>query len=85
MKEKLRKFGSMAIIGLLVFSGCLDFGSDEAIGDNLNPTVEVKVISVKPLLIWVLRYSLRQRLKMRMEVSNHTVGILVMVVQEPIP
>ena len=45
MKEKLRKFGSMAIIGLLVFSGCLDFGSDEAIGDNLNPTVEVKVIS----------------------------------------
>jgi len=45
MKEKLRKFGSMAIIGLLVFSGCLDLGSEEAIGDNLNPQADVNVTS----------------------------------------
>ena len=45
MKEKLRKSGSLAIIGLLLFSGCLDLGSEEAIGDNLNPQADVNVAS----------------------------------------
>ena len=45
MKEKLRKSGSLAIIGLLLFSGCLDLGSEEAIGDNLNPQADVNVTS----------------------------------------
>ena len=45
MKEKLRKSGSLAIIGLLLFSGCLGLGSEEAIGDNLNPQAVLTVVS----------------------------------------
>ena len=45
MKEKLRKSGSLAIIGLLLFSGCLGLGSEEAIGDNLNPQAVLEVVS----------------------------------------
>ena len=44
MKEKLRKSGSLAIIGLLLFSGCLGLGSEEAIGDNLNPQAVLEVV-----------------------------------------
>ncbi len=45
MKEKLRKSGSLVIIGLLLFSGCLGLGSEEAIGDNLNPQAVLTVVS----------------------------------------
>jgi len=43
MKEKLRKISSFAIVGILLFSGCL--GSEEAIGNNLNPQAVVDVVS----------------------------------------
>jgi PKD repeat protein len=45
MKEKLRKSGSLVIIGLLLFSGCLGLGSEEAIGDNLNPQAVLEVVA----------------------------------------
>ena len=43
MKKRLRKFSSLAIIALLLLSGCLD--SQEAIGSNLNPVAVVDVVS----------------------------------------
>ncbi len=43
MKEKLRKISSFAIVGILLFSGCL--GSEEAIGSNLNPQAVIEVTS----------------------------------------
>tara|TARA_B100002052_G_scaffold107981_1_gene99482 strand:- start:598 stop:2973 length:2376 start_codon:yes stop_codon:yes gene_type:complete len=43
MKEKFRKFSSFAIIGILMFSGCLGIGTEEAIGTNSNPQAVVEV------------------------------------------
>ena len=43
MKNQVQKICSMAIVGLLMFSGCLD--TEEAIGKNLNPTAVVDVVS----------------------------------------
>ena len=43
MKNQVQKICSMAIVGLLMFSGCLD--TEEAIGKNLNPTAVVEVVS----------------------------------------
>ena len=43
MKNQVQKICSMAIVGLLMFSGFLD--SEEAIGKNLNPTAVVDVVS----------------------------------------
>ena len=46
MKKRFGKFSSLAIIGLLMFTGCLDiFDSGDAIGSNYNPTAIVKVVS----------------------------------------
>ena len=42
MKNQVQKICSMAIVGLLMFSGCLD--TEEAI-ENLNPTAVVDVVS----------------------------------------
>ena len=46
MKKRFGKFSSLAIVGLLMFTGCLDiFGSGDVIGNNLNPTAKVDVVS----------------------------------------
>ena len=44
MKENMNKFSSLAIVGLLMLSGCLGIGDDGVIGDNLNPQA-VAVVS----------------------------------------
>ena len=41
MKNQIQKICSMAIVGLLMFSGCID--TDEAIGTNINPSAVVDV------------------------------------------
>ena len=44
MKKEFRKYSSLAIVGLLLFTGCLDmFGTDDVIGNNLNPVAVVNV------------------------------------------
>ena len=44
MKKAFRKYSSLAIVGLLLFTGCLDiFGTDDVIGNNLNPVAVVNV------------------------------------------
>ena len=43
MKNQVQKICSMAIVGLLMFSGCID--TEEAIGTNINPTAVVDVVS----------------------------------------
>ena len=46
MKETLGKFSSLAVVGLLLFTGCLDlFGSGDVIGSNYNPNAVVNVVS----------------------------------------
>ena len=46
MKKRFGKFSSLAIVGLLMFTGCLDIiGSGDVIGNNLNPTAKVNVVS----------------------------------------
>ena len=45
MEKKINKISSMAIVGLLIFSGCLGFGDDGQIGENFNPTAVVDVAS----------------------------------------
>ena len=46
MKKRFGKFSSLAIVGLLMFTGCLDiFGSGDVIGNNLSPTAKVDVVS----------------------------------------
>ena len=45
MKKRFGKFSSLAIVGLLMFTGCLDIlDSGDAIGSNYNPTAIVKVV-----------------------------------------
>ena len=60
MKEKFRKFSSFAIIGILMFSGCLGIGTEEAIGTNSNPQAVVEVtaliaICLASLLVAILK------------------------------
>ena len=43
MKNQIQKICSMAIVGLLMFSGCID--TEEAIGTNINPTAVVDVVT----------------------------------------
>ena len=43
MKNEIQKICSMAIVGLLMFSGCLN--TEEALGKNINPTAVVDVNS----------------------------------------
>ena len=43
MKNQIQKICSMAIVGLLMFSGCID--TDEAIGTNINPSAVVDVVT----------------------------------------
>ena len=43
MKNQTQKICSMALVGLLMFSGCID--TEEAIGTNLNPTAVVDVVT----------------------------------------
>jgi peptide/nickel transport system substrate-binding protein len=50
MKENMNKFSSLAIVGLLILSGCLGIGDDGVIGDNLNPQVVVAVTSGQNVL-----------------------------------
>ena len=51
MKKRFGKFSSLAIVGLLMFTGCLDiFGSGDVIGSNLNPTAKVDVVSGKKVV-----------------------------------
>ena len=46
MKERFGKFSSLAVIGLLLFTGCLDiFDSEDVIGNNLNPVAVANVVS----------------------------------------
>ena len=46
MKKRFGKFSSLAIVGLLMFTGCLDlFGSGDVIGSNYNPSAVVNVDS----------------------------------------
>ncbi len=46
MKEMFGKFSSLAVVGLLLFTGCLDlFGSGDVIGSNYNPNAVVNVVS----------------------------------------
>ena len=46
MKKIFGKFSSLAIVGLLLFTGCLDIlGGEEALGSNLNPVAVVTVVS----------------------------------------
>ena len=46
MKKRFGKFSSLAIVGLLMFTGCLDlFGSDDVIGSNYSPSAVVSVFS----------------------------------------
>ena len=45
MKKKINKISSMAIVGLLIFSGCLGFGDDGVTGDNLTPQAVVTITS----------------------------------------
>ena len=46
MKKIFGKFSSLAIVGLLLFTGCLDIlGSEESLGYNLNPVAVVTVLS----------------------------------------
>ena len=46
MKKRFGKLSSLAIVGLLMFTGCLDiFGSDDVIGSNYNPSAVVNVVS----------------------------------------
>ena len=46
MKKRFGKFSSLAIVGLLLFTGCLDiFGSGDVIGSNYNPSAVVTVVS----------------------------------------
>ena len=50
MKENMNKFSSLAIVGLLILSGCLGIGDDGVIGDNLNPQAVVAVTSGQNVL-----------------------------------
>ena len=44
MKKRFGKLSSLAIVGLLMFTGCLDLvGSGDVIGSNYNPSAVVKV------------------------------------------
>ena len=46
MKKIFGKFSSLAIVGLLLFTGCLDIlGTEEVLGSNLNPVAVVSVVS----------------------------------------
>ena len=46
MKKRFGKISSLAIVGLLMFTGCLDlFGSDDVIGSNYSPSAVVSVFS----------------------------------------
>jgi len=46
MKKRFGKLSSLAIVGLLMFTGCLDiFGSDDVIGNNYAPSAVVNVVS----------------------------------------
>ena len=46
MKKRFGKISSLAIVGLLMFTGCLDlFGSDDVIGSNYSPSAVVTVFS----------------------------------------
>ena len=57
MKKRFGKFSSLAIIGLLMFTGCLDIlDSGDAIGSNYNPTAGY--IAVFILFIFMLLMSL---------------------------
>ena len=42
MKNQVQKICSMAIVGLLMFSGCIN--TEEAIGTNINPTAVVDIL-----------------------------------------
>ncbi len=51
MKKISGKFSSLAIVGLLMFTGCLDIlGSENAIGNNYSPDAEVSVLSGKTVV-----------------------------------
>ena len=43
MKNQIQKISSLAIVGLLMFSGCLD--TEDAMGDNQNPTAVVDIVT----------------------------------------
>ena len=46
MKKRFGKLSSLAIVALLMFTGCLDlFGSGDVIGSNYNPSAVVNVVS----------------------------------------
>ena len=48
MKKNFGKFSSLAIVGLLLFTGCLDIlGTEEVLGSNLNPVAVVNVVGPK--------------------------------------
>ena len=50
MKTKINRISSVAIVGLLIFSGCLGIGNDAAIGNNLNPQAVVSIPSDQKVL-----------------------------------
>ena len=46
MKKTFSPFSSLVVVGLLLFTGCLDiFGTEDVIGNNLNPVAVVNIVS----------------------------------------